>query len=123
VFTLSEQQITWILLDLHKSGVKIRIITDDDASSNIGPDIKELHQAGIQVRMDNSPAHMHHKFAILDDVCLINGSFNWTKQAHVENKENIILTSNRKIVTPFIAQYKELWNEFEHNPLKLNNLS
>jgi phosphatidylserine/phosphatidylglycerophosphate/cardiolipin synthase-like enzyme len=69
--------------------------------------------------MDNSKAHMHHKFALLDNRCLLNGSFNWTRAAHLENKENVLLTSNAKLVKPFADEFESLWREFEHNKVKL----
>lgn len=70
--------------------------------------------------MDNSKAHMHHKFAILDGKCVINGSFNWTKAAHMENKENIVIASSSKLVKPFIDQFGSLWKEFEHNKITVS---
>lgn len=42
--------------------------------------------------------HMHHKFAIVDGRLLINGSFNWTRQAVLYNQENCIITDNPQLV-------------------------
>jgi cardiolipin hydrolase len=33
--------------------------------------------------MDKSEFHMHHKFCVVDGETLLNGSFNWTRQAVV----------------------------------------
>lgn len=98
--------------------MKVRIVTDDDCSMQKGSDIAEFHKAGIPVRMDNSPACMHHKFCVLDSICVINGSFNWTRQAHVLNKENVVIISDNTLVKSFEKEFEKIWNEFEHNPLK-----
>jgi phosphatidylserine/phosphatidylglycerophosphate/cardiolipin synthase-like enzyme len=42
--------------------------------------------------------HMHHKFAIVDARLLINGSFNWTRQAVLYNQENCVITDNLQLV-------------------------
>ena len=81
VFTISDDYIAEVIRQKHQSGVRVRIITDDDTRSNQGSDIIELQRLGIPVKTDDSPSHMHHKFAILDGKVLINGSFNWTVQA------------------------------------------
>ena len=35
---------------------------------------------------------MHHKFALIDNQILLNGSFNWTERAVWENCENLVIT-------------------------------
>lgn len=61
----------------------------------LGADVSDLSKAGIQVRTDNDvKSHMHHKFIIIDDYVLINGSFNWTRNAVNVNKENITVQQN-----------------------------
>ena len=52
-----------------------------------GSDIQRLAQEGIEVRTDADPKlHMHHKFAVIDNIVLLNGSFNWTRQAVLGNQ-------------------------------------
>lgn len=72
----------------------------------------------MPVRMDASVAHMHHKFAVLDKKVLINGSFNWTRQGHNMNRENVMITSKAAFVKAFAQQFELLWAEFAENPLK-----
>jgi len=118
IFTLTDDDLKRHLLNLYAKGISIRIITDDSTSTQTGSDIMELSNCGIPVRVDNSPALVHHKFAILDQVCLINGSFNWTRQAHSSNRENVMITNIKQFVDDFGKEFEKLWIEFEKNPLK-----
>ena len=56
---------------------------------------------------------MHHKFAIIDDRVLITGSFNWTMQAIIGNKENLIITSDPRLVQPFVREFKKIWAQLD----------
>jgi cardiolipin hydrolase len=60
-------------------GLDIKIISDDQMGKMLGSDLQDLSNCGIPVRYDSDPhAHMHHKFCLIDDHIIINGSFNWT---------------------------------------------
>lgn len=113
VFTISENQISNELIACHKRGVKIRIITDDDKSHDKGSDIEYLSEQGIEITTDNSPAHMHHKFAIFDNNRLLNGSFNWTNSATKFNSENIIVLNHVETVKKFQHEFDKLWEKFK----------
>lgn len=54
---------------------------------------------------------MHHKFLIADNEILVNGSFNWTNQAVMGNSENLIITNEKCLVSPFISEFQKLWDE------------
>ena len=112
VFTISDNTLSSALLEAFQRGVEVRIITDDEKSHDKGSDIRTLRKAGIRVRMDNDPAHMHHKFVIRDGVMLASGSFNWTRSATTRNNENIIVTNQPQLVQDFQAQFETLWQQF-----------
>ncbi|PNH11155.1 Vegetative incompatibility protein HET-E-1 [Tetrabaena socialis] len=78
-----------------------------------GSDIKKFRQAGIPVRQDSTAAHMHHKFAIIDGQLLMNGSFNWTRQAVTGNNENVTVQADVMLVESFQAQFEKLWAQFK----------
>ncbi|KAG2482207.1 hypothetical protein HYH03_018852 [Edaphochlamys debaryana] len=112
VFTITNDDISDVVLDLYRKGVKIRIITDNDQAHTQGSDIAKFQAAGIAVRQDKTPAHMHHKFAIIDGRLLMNGSFNWTRQAVTSNNENVTVLSDPTVITSFQGQFNKLWAEF-----------
>jgi cardiolipin hydrolase len=109
VFTISDDQITRQLLFAHRKGVSVQIITDNDKSLDVGSDVEQLWRAGIAVRMDTTPNHMHHKFMVADQKTLITGSYNWTASAARFNHENILLTREVATVKDFLHQFGKLW--------------
>jgi phosphatidylserine/phosphatidylglycerophosphate/cardiolipin synthase-like enzyme len=113
VFTISDDSITKSLLAAHQKGVHIKIITDNDKSLDVGSDIEQLAKAGIFVRMDTTPNHMHHKFMVADKGALITGSYNWTLSAARYNHENILITREPGIIKTFSRQFEQLWEVME----------
>jgi mitochondrial cardiolipin hydrolase len=83
-----------------------------------GSDISQLAQGGIPCIADNSPFHMHHKFAIVDGRLLMNGSLNWTVQGVKSNEENVMITSDATMVKAFSDHFERLWNKFRSNPVR-----
>lgn len=109
VFTISDDIITDSLLQAHHRGVSIRIITDNEKSFDKGSDIYQLAGEGIDIRMDTSPDHMHHKFMVVDKHSVLTGSYNWTRGAARFNHENIIITQNPATVKAFTHEFNKLW--------------
>nr|WP_284694902.1 phospholipase D-like domain-containing protein [Photobacterium galatheae] len=117
VFTIADDELTKHILAAHERGVKVRVITDNDKLNDAGSDIDFLAGKGVQVKIDTTPYHMHHKFAIFDGTRLINGSFNWTRSASKYNQEDITLTDDRRFLTAFEQQFDALWQRFPcHQP-------
>jgi len=112
VFTITDDKIADMLIEHHKKGVKVRIITDNDTSVAKGSDITNLKNAGIPVRMDHTPYFMHNKFCVIDSTLLLSGSYNWTSSAATKNNENIIVTNNDKLVKQFQNCFEDLWKKF-----------
>ncbi|TMW60160.1 hypothetical protein Poli38472_000202 [Pythium oligandrum] len=118
VFTITSDEIAEEVLAAHKRGVRVRVITDDGQSKGVGSDIQKFVDAGIPVRDDNARTYMHHKFCVIDGRTLLNGSFNWSRQAIVGNAENLVVHANGPIVRHFKDYYEKLWKSYEANQWK-----
>lgn len=109
VFTITDDRLADAIFDAHRRGVAVRVIADDAKAEDLGSDIGRFEQAGIPTRVDRSPFHMHHKFAILDAETLLTGSYNWTRGAARDNEENLIVTTDRRLLAPFEETFGRLW--------------
>ena len=116
-----------ILRQLDK-GVKINlVIINDSINNNInGLNFDLLVQKGGNLYLSENENIMHHKFAIIDNKHLINGSYNWTYFAEYKNHENIIITDNQEIINSFSIEFKKLTSlfnktiKYEKNNSKIN---
>jgi mitochondrial cardiolipin hydrolase len=111
VFTISDDAITESILKAHRRGVSVMVLTDNDKSFDLGSDIQQISRAGIEVKMDRTTDHMHHKFMIIDGSALLTGSYNWTRSAARVNHENIIVTREDGMVKSFLREFDKLWGE------------
>lgn len=111
VFTISDNKISEAILSAHEKGRRVRVISDNDKANDRGSDIYHLATQGVPVRLDRSPFHMHHKFALFDRKELLNGSFNWTKSASIKNEENITVLHDASLVDAFGKTFESLWLE------------
>ena len=112
VFTISDNDISGALLAAHERRVGVRVITDNDKANDRGSDVEMLLVKGVAVVKDKTSNHMHHKFALIDQAYLINGSFNWTRSASKYNNENITVVSTPKTITSFSQKFEEMWHNF-----------
>ena len=112
VFTISDNRISEALVDANDRNVKVRVVTDNDKVNDLGSDIEWLREQGVEIRIDDSPYHMHHKFMVVDMSILVNGSFNWTKSASINNEENILVIAEPALVEAFLSQFEEIWDKY-----------
>jgi mitochondrial cardiolipin hydrolase len=109
VFTITDDRISAAILDAHRRGVALRVLTDNEKEHDPGSDVERLRSAGVPLRVDRTPYHMHHKYAIFDGRLLLNGSYNWTRGAAENNEENLTVTDDRRLVQAFQAAFEKLW--------------
>ncbi len=113
VFTITDDRITEAVIDAAARGVTTRIIGDNEKAFDPGSDMHRLAEATIPIRLDTSPNHMHHKFAVFDGRIVVSGSYNWTRSASEHNQENIMVTNDPKFVQSFMKQFERLWPQME----------
>lgn len=112
VYTISDDRLSEEILACHKRGVEVRVISDNDKRFDEGSDVAWLIELGVPLRVDDSPFHMHHKFALFDGRVLANGSFNWTRSATTSNEENLVVTDDANLVRSFSGHFEMLWDKF-----------
>jgi len=117
VFTITDDRISRQILRCHENGIACFILSDNEKAFDPGSDIKTLARAGIEVRIDNTSNHMHHKFAVIDEEIVLTGSYNWTRSAAHYNHENILVTNDATVVNRYMECFKNLWPEMAPFPL------
>jgi cardiolipin hydrolase len=110
VFTITDDRITEGIIEAHRRGIRVRIISDNTKAGDRGSDVEKFERAQVPVRLDTSPHHMHHKYALFDDGYLLTGSFNWTRSASKNNAENIVITNETSLVRAFSTHFDRLWS-------------
>lgn len=112
VFALSDDRLAAALLQAHQRRVRVRILTDDDKTTDRGADADRLQAEGIPLRTDRTEHHMHHKFAIFDATTVATGSYNWTRSASLYNTENLLVTTDARVVGAYHDEFERLWEMF-----------
>jgi phosphatidylserine/phosphatidylglycerophosphate/cardiolipin synthase-like enzyme len=112
VYTIADDRLCDALLDAHRRGVTVRILSDDHKVHDAGSDVLRLRERGLDVRLDDTAFHMHHKFALFDRQRLASGSFNWTRSASEGNEENLVVTDDARLVRAFAGHFEGLWGKF-----------
>jgi phosphatidylserine/phosphatidylglycerophosphate/cardiolipin synthase-like enzyme len=75
-------------------GVKAEVILDHYSGKGVSSKVANyLKSNGILFGMSQGKALLHHKFMIIDDVLLVNGSANWTKAAFTTNDDCFFVLS------------------------------
>jgi hypothetical protein len=102
-----------------KQGVNVEVIILNDYINNWieGLDFQKFINLGKE--KGNSRFYfcgadniMHHKFCVIDNTTLFNGSYNWTYYAEHRNFENCMLFKNKFALTNrFITEFNNLKNK------------
>lgn len=111
VFTITDDRVRDALLRAHQRGVALRILSDADKAHDSGSDIYALRRAGVALRQDGSHGHFHHKFAVFDGKLAITGSYNWTRGADRDNRENFLVTWDAEVVRAYSQGFARMWEE------------
>lgn len=104
-----------LINNLIDNNVEIELILSDEKLNFINEKInfQELIDKNVKIRISKSPKLMHNKFCIIDNKILITGSYNWTLKAEKNNLENIIISTDEKLVDDFISYFDFLKNNLE----------
>lgn len=86
------------------------IINDDMINAKNDSRIHDLRQRGAfiyKIKMPTLRKYMHEKFCIIDEEKVLNGSYNWSRNAN-KNFENLMITEKCLVVKKFIYEFETI---------------
>lgn len=110
VFTISDNEIADLIIDRHREGLPVRVISDNEKAEDEGSDIHHMMAGGVPIRIDRTPDHMHHKFSVADGQEVLTGSYNWTRSAERSNQENLLVMRDAAVAMNYATAFDNLWN-------------
>ncbi len=118
------------LADKAERGLSVDlIISNSDINDSSESIFQNLRDKGVNVYKTGAAdfrqgAVMHNKFCVIDYETVITGSYNWTRQAAI-NEENIVVFKDKKQADKFLQKFYSLRKEgglfsFLDNEIEIN---
>jgi phosphatidylserine/phosphatidylglycerophosphate/cardiolipin synthase-like enzyme len=102
------------LIDAHKRGVQVRMVTDSDNVAE--PAVRKLDGAGIPIVEDHRGAIMHDKFVIIDREIVWTGSWNLSVNCTYRNNNNAARIVSARLAENYRAEFEEMFTDKAFGP-------
>ena len=118
MYSLTSRVLAQAILRAHKRGVKIKIVLDGNDESEYSKGFY-LYKRGIDVRYTRGKRRqgkkisyglMHDKFAVVDGVLVLTGSYNWTVSAEKYNYENLLVVDSLPLIKKYLQEFHRIWS-------------
>ncbi len=95
-------------------GIEVYGVWDQLGAANSSSADERLMDAGAQIRVEDFPGKVHHKFAVIDvegsDPTVILGSYNWTDSGAYDNDENTLIIHDDELSRAYYEEWLRLWS-------------
>ncbi len=107
-FRLNLPTVTDALLQAHRRGVRVRLVTDGEYADE--EMVRRLQRAGVPVTIrPKGGGIMHNKFVVVDDAWVWTGSWNLTENCTYRNNNNAVLIASRTLAQNYNTEFEELF--------------
>lgn len=89
-------------------GVRVRGLLDRRNAGSRHSRGDFLAERGADIHLDANPGAMHHKTMVIDTAIVVTGSYNFSRNAHTRNDENVIIIHDAALAERFIAELERL---------------
>ncbi len=118
-YSFTAQPIMHALIRTKTRGIQINILLDKSNLHGKYSMIKTLAAYHIPYLIDQKPAIAHNKVMIIDETCVITGSFNFTHHAQNRNAENALMIVDKQLAAYYLHNFKvreqqSVWVPVEH---------
>ena len=105
---IDSEPITNALINAHKQGVKLRVVTETDYMEE--DSVEELQHARVPIVNDSGRSGlMHNKFIVVDQRYVWTGSLNTTGNGAYKNNNNAIWIDSPKLAANFAYEFNEMY--------------
>ena len=114
-YSFTNKAIGHALLEAHRRHIEISVLADREQFEHGAAFIvRDLKQAGIQVKLDGTHGAAHNKIILIDadgaNPKIVTGSFNFTQAAQKFNAENVVMIYNDKnLAQAFRDNWQQHW--------------
>lgn len=113
-YSFTSPEVVKALIAAKRRGVDVRVVLDSKANQGRASvaAINLLVNAGIEVRTVDNYKIMHDKVAIIDDVTVQTGSFNYTRAAQRSNSENVVVMWQMpEVAQVYLEHWQSRWSQ------------
>ncbi|PKL74941.1 MAG: hypothetical protein CVV27_17950, partial [Candidatus Melainabacteria bacterium HGW-Melainabacteria-1] len=106
-FSVTDQDLQELMVRKHREGVRVEGIFDGCMISQYSV-YQDLLTKNIPVMIDGNQALLHSKVIIVDGQVVITGSYNFSKNAEINNNENTLIIRGAKVAGFYNAEFERL---------------
>lgn len=86
-----------------------KFVINDDEKYKIKEKIRDILYVNLGMSdCENFNIQMHHKFLIIDDILWV-GSYNLSKNATLNNWENIMRITDNKVISKYVSEFRKMY--------------
>ncbi|WP_169302508.1 phospholipase D family protein [Ammonifex degensii] len=113
IYSFTHPDIVKALVQAHKRGVKVRVITNKDWRQNDSQRhaINVLLLAGIPVKENRHAGLMHLKMVVIDGKIVTTGSYNFTRSASEKNDEMFLVIKSAELSQACSREFERMWDD------------
>src|SRR5947207_9843004 len=105
-YSFSSERIAKVLNEVHKRGVDVKVILDDDKADKKS-ELEFLSRKGIDTYLDSKHEKAHSKVILIDAETIITGSFNFSDKDEEQKADNVVVIEGKsKLVEAYEANFK-----------------
>jgi phosphatidylserine/phosphatidylglycerophosphate/cardiolipin synthase-like enzyme len=102
------------LLEAHRRGVRVRMVTDSDYLDQ--KEVQQLVEAGIPVLGDRRESLMHNKFTVIDRLEVWTGSMNYTISEAYRNNNTLLRIRSSELAKNYTVEFEEMFADDQFGP-------
>lgn len=107
-FSFTSSEISEAMIKKFKAGIDVKGIFEKRGAYTKYSQFIKMKLEGMPVQVDGNRYNMHHKVIVIDNNCVITGSYNFSKNASLRNDENILIIKHPDIARQYIEEFNRL---------------